>query len=69
MGNPVAVKRFGRKCVSRKSIIDFIKEIEIVNQDVIYPTPASNQLTGASVPTGEIVPFKTSIRPVLHTIL
>ena len=31
MGNPVAVKRFGRKCVSKKSIIDFIKEIEIVN--------------------------------------
>jgi tRNA A-37 threonylcarbamoyl transferase component Bud32 len=32
IGNTVAVKRFGRKCVSKKSIIDFIKEIEIVNQ-------------------------------------
>lgn len=32
MGAPVAVKRFGRKCVSKKSIIDFIKEIEIVYQ-------------------------------------
>ena len=32
MGTPVAVKRFGRKCITRKSIIDFIKEIEIVNQ-------------------------------------
>lgn len=32
MATPVAVKRFGRKCISKKSIIDFIKEIEIVNQ-------------------------------------
>jgi serine/threonine-protein kinase CTR1 len=32
MGAEVAVKRFGRKCTQRKSITDFIKEIEIVNQ-------------------------------------
>lgn len=32
MGTPVAVKRFGRKCITKKSIIDFVKEIEIVNQ-------------------------------------
>lgn len=32
MGTIVAVKRFGRKCNQKKSIIDFIKEIEIVNQ-------------------------------------
>ena len=32
MGTPVAVKRFGRKCISKKYIVDFIKEIEIVNQ-------------------------------------
>ena len=32
MATPVAVKRFGRKCISKKSISDFIKEIEIVNQ-------------------------------------
>lgn len=32
MATPVAVKRFGRKCTSKKSINDFIKEIEIVNQ-------------------------------------
>lgn len=31
MATPVAVKRFGRKCISKKSISDFIKEIEIVN--------------------------------------
>ena len=28
----VAVKRFGRKCLSKKNIIDFVKEIEIMNQ-------------------------------------
>lgn len=32
MGTMVAVKRFGRKCIQKKSITDFIKEIEIVNQ-------------------------------------
>ena len=32
MGTAVAVKRFGRKCTQKKSITDFIKEIEIVNQ-------------------------------------
>ena len=32
MGSPVAVKRFARKCINKKSITDFIKEIEIVNQ-------------------------------------
>ena len=32
MGTPVAVKRFGRKCITKKSIYDFVKEIEIVNQ-------------------------------------
>jgi serine/threonine protein kinase len=32
MGTNVAVKRFSRKCKEKKSIIDFIKEIEIVNQ-------------------------------------
>ena len=32
MGNTVAVKRFGRKCIQKKSITDFIKEIEIINQ-------------------------------------
>ena len=31
IGTPVAVKRFGRKCNTKKNIIDFIKEIEIVN--------------------------------------
>lgn len=32
MGTTVAVKKFGRKCTKKKSITDFIKEIEIVNQ-------------------------------------
>lgn len=32
LGTDVAVKRFGRKCITKKNIIDFIKEIEIVNQ-------------------------------------
>ena len=32
MATPVAVKRFCRKCISKKSINDFIKEIEIVNK-------------------------------------
>lgn len=31
-GYPVAVKRFGRKCIIKKSIIDYVKEVQIVSQ-------------------------------------
>ena len=30
-GYPVAVKRFGRKCIIKKSIIDYVKEVQIVS--------------------------------------
>ncbi len=32
MASPVALKRFGRKCITKKYIIDFVKEIEILNK-------------------------------------
>lgn len=31
MGTPVAVKRFGKRYMSRKAMKDFIKEIEMLN--------------------------------------